>query len=77
MPNWYPSWTQCSLPANFRGAPYTGVLTTGIVGVLMGVLVGLVTATTGSGVLAFLISLSPAVALALAVACMAAIQFCT
>jgi hypothetical protein len=64
MPNWYPSWTQCSLPANYRGFPLAGVITGASVALLMGVLVGLVAVT-------------PGIAVGLAVLCMAGMQVCT
>lgn len=68
MPNWYPSWTQCSLPANFRPAPYGGVVAIAIMGVIMGG--GWIALTLGA-------SIAPGVALALAVLCIAGIMFCT
>ena len=67
MPNWYPSWTRCSLPANFRPAPYGGVVAIAIIGVLMGG--GWIALTLGA-------SIAPGVALALAVLCIAGIMFC-
>lgn len=64
MPNWYPSWTQCSLPANFRGPPWAGVLTSAGVALLLGFLIGSV-------------ALGPGIAAALAVLCIGGMQFCT
>lgn len=64
MPNWFPSWTKCCGPANYRGAPYGAVITISVAGLIMGVLAGLVVLSVG-------------VALFLASVCVAAMAFCT
>jgi hypothetical protein len=67
MPNWYPSWTKCSQPSDFRGAPWGGVAAIAILGALMGG--GWILLTAGA-------SIAPGVALFLATLCISGINFC-
>lgn len=78
MPNWFPSWTKCCDPANYRGIPVAAMVAIGTLGLVMGGLVGVATiaSLTGGGVLAILGALSPAIAIFLAALCVAAIAFC-
>lgn len=63
MPNWYPSWTKCCNPADYRGLPVGAMVAIGSVGIIMGIVAGLVALPVG-------------VAVALAALCVAAIAFC-
>lgn len=63
MPNWFPSWTKCVDPADYRGIPYGAMITIGSVGILM-------------GVIAMFAAIAPGVAIILAGLCLAAIALC-
>ena len=78
MPNWYPSWTKCSNPADYRGIPVGAMVAIGTLGAVMGAIAGLggVAALSASGFWAILYALSPGVAVFLAGLCVAAIAFC-
>ena len=60
MPNWFPSWTKCCDPANYRALPLGAMIAIGSVGILMG-------AAT------MLVAIAPGVAIILAALCVAAI----
>jgi hypothetical protein len=65
MPNWFPSWTKCCDPANYRGLPVGAMAAIGTLGLVMGALAGV------------FFAISPGVALFLASLCVAAMAFCT
>src|SRR5665213_1908396 len=79
MPNWFPSWTKCCAPANYRGLPVGAMVAISTLGAVMGTIAGLggVSALSASGFWAVLYALSPGVALFLASLCLAAMAFCT
>jgi hypothetical protein len=79
MPNWFPSWTKCCDPANYRGLPVGAMVAIGTLGAVMGAIVGLggVSALGASGFWAVLYALAPGVAVFLAALCVAAMAFCT
>ena len=64
MPNWFPSWTNCCDPVNYRGIPVGAMVALSTLGVIMG------------GVTMF-VAIAPGVALILAGLCVAAMSFCT
>jgi hypothetical protein len=78
MPNWYPSWTKCCNPADYRGIPVGAMVAIGTLAAVMGAIAGLggVAALNASGFWAILYALSPGVAIFLAGLCLAAIAFC-
>jgi hypothetical protein len=78
MPTWFPSWTKCCNPADYRGMPVGAMVAIGTLGAIMGTIVGLgsISASGASGFLAILSALAPGVAIFLAALCVAAIAFC-
>jgi hypothetical protein len=64
MPNWFPSWTKCCDPSNYRALPLGAMIAIGSVGILM-------------GAAAMLVAIAPGVAIILAALCLAAIALCT
>jgi hypothetical protein len=78
MPNWFPSWTKCCDPANYRGLPVGAMVALSTVGAIMGAIAGLggVSALDASGFWAILYAIAPGVAIFLAALCVAAIAFC-
>ena len=76
MPNWFPSWTKCCNPADYRGIPVGAMVAIGTLGLIMGGIVGAAALSGTSGILAVLTALAPGFAILLASLCLAAIAFC-
>ena len=64
MPNWFPSWTKCVAPADYRGIPVAAMVTLGTTGILMGVAI-------------MFVAIAPGVAILMAGLCLAGIALCT
>jgi len=79
MPNWFPSWTKCCDPANYRGMPVAAMIAISTVALVMGAswfLLLLSALGSGAGFLAILGAVGPGVAILLAGLCLAGIAFC-
>jgi len=74
MPNWFPSWTKCCDPANYRGMPVAAMIAISTVALVMGAswfLLLLSALGSGAGFLAILGAVGPGVAILLAGLCLA------
>lgn len=72
MPNWFPSWTKCCDPADYRAQVLPGGIRGPLGPMIASSIVGLI-----MGVLASFVAISAGVALFLASLCIAAIAFCS